>query len=293
VTALRQTWLDALRHAARRLGEAGIEAPLRDARLLLGEVLGADPARLILLETDPASEEDLHRFSELVTRRAGGEPVSRIKGRREFYGRPFQVGPGVLDPRPDTEVLVDACLARLPRGGRLLDLGVGSGCILLSVLAARPDASGVGIDVSESALAMAQKNAQEICPGERVAFHLADWARKGWSQTLSDPPFDIVVSNPPYIPSADIADLDREVRSFDPLGALDGGRDGLDAYRRIVSAAPSLLCPGGWLILEVGIGQAGDVTALAAAVGLSDLGALRDLTGRRRAVIGRRPETRG
>ncbi|MBU6318699.1 MAG: peptide chain release factor N(5)-glutamine methyltransferase [Alphaproteobacteria bacterium] len=293
MTAHKQTWLDALHHASRQLREAGIEAPLRDARLLLSEVLGADSARLILMETDPVSEAELDRFSEMVTRRAAGEPVSRIKGRREFYGREFQVGPGVLDPRPDTEVLVDACLARLPRGGRLLDLGAGSGCILLSVLAERSDASGVGIDISETALAIAQTNAQDICPGERVAFYLADWTRRDWTDCVSGSAFDIVVSNPPYIPSADIADLGRDVRSFDPLLALDGGRDGLDAYRRIVSAAPGLVCPGGWLIFEVGIGQAGDVTALVAAAGFSDLGALRDLTGRRRAVIGRRPESRG
>jgi release factor glutamine methyltransferase len=287
VTQTSSSWLGVLREATGRLRQAGLEAPLRDARLLLGHALGVDQAGLIVRENDPVSLDVLDRFEAMVARRERGEPVSRIRGEREFYGRSFILSPDVLDPRPDTEVLIDACLARLPRGGRMLDLGVGSGCILLTVLAERPDATGIGADASRSALAVAERNAHAHCPGDRVELRWADWTLRDWTLDFAGERFDLVVSNPPYIPSGDIPDLPADVRNYDPLPALDGGRDGLDAYRRIIRASAGLLRPGGWLLLEVGVGQAGPVTALAASVGLTDLASLRDLAGVRRVVLAR------
>jgi release factor glutamine methyltransferase len=209
-------------------------------------------------------------------------------GNREFWSLSFRLSPATLSPRPDTETIVEACLAVLPdRQGayRLLDLGTGTGAILIALLSERPGAFGVGIDKAVEAVAVARLNAEDNGVAARAAFAEGDWMAGLVG------PFDLIVSNPPYIPSRDIAGLDREVREHDPALALDGGADGLDAYRRIAADAPRLLARGGCLIFELGIGQAQDVAALMRAAGFTILGPPRkDLGGVARALAGRLDE---
>jgi release factor glutamine methyltransferase len=274
------SWSDILTAAAARLREAGVEGPARDARVLLGDVLGLDGGGVLAIGDQPAGAEQAAAFEAMIMRRAAGEPVSRIRGWREFYGRRFRVSPAVLDPRPDTETLVGAALERLPAGGRVLDLGTGSGCILITILVERAGASGAGVDLSPDALAIAQGNAGDLEVMDRALF-----VEGSWAAALPLGPFDMVVSNPPYIPTGDIAGLDRDVREHDPMLALDGGADGLAPYREICVLAASLLRPGGWLLLEVGTGQAEDVLELASDAGLAAIGALEDLNGIRRVVV--------
>jgi len=278
--SLHCTWADLLRDAASRLRAAGVDHPQREARLILAHVLGVSSSDAILREGDEVDGRRLADFEGAVDRRAAHEPLSRIRGWREFYGRRFQVSPAVLDPRPDTELLVEAALERLPPDGRVLDLGTGSGCILLTLLAERPGAAGAGVDLSPGALDVARANALDLGLWDRAL--LIDG---GWEAARPLGRFDVVVSNPPYIPSADIPGLDPDVREHDPMLALDGGPDGLAPYRDICALAGDLLTPGGWLLMEVGAGQADDVLALAAASGLAAIGALEDLNGIRRVVV--------
>jgi release factor glutamine methyltransferase len=282
--SLHCTWADLMRDAAARLKAAGIEQPQRDARLLLAHALNVEPSGVIVREQDAADGARLADFEAAISRRLAGEPVSRIRGWRDFHGLRLAISEAVLDPRPDTETLVEAAIARLPPGGRLLDLGTGSGCILLSVLAVRPDASGAGVDVSPAALEVARRNALDLGLWDRGLF-----LEGGWDAAARLGRFEVVVSNPPYIPSGELATLDREVREFDPRLALDGGADGLDAYRAITALAPELLTPGGHLLLEVGRGQADAVLGLAEANRLLPMGALEDLAGIRRVVAARLP----
>lgn len=272
-----------MRGAAQRLASAGVEGAARDARLLLALALEIKPVEVILRETDVADLSGLAGFEALVARRLAGEPVSRIRGWREFYGRTFQVTPAVLDPRPETELLVEEGLKRLPPGGRVLDLGVGSGCILLSVLAERADASGLGLDVSPAALDIARANAKSLGVGQRAELRLASFA-----DPFEDS-FDLVLSNPPYIGAGEMNDLAREVREHDPHIALSPGVDALGAYTAILPAVHGWLKPGGWLGFEVGAGQAADVAGLMTGAGLADVTRFDDLAGIARAVFGRRP----
>ena len=222
-----------------------------------------------------------------VARRLQGEPVSRIKGNREFYGRCFDVDAHTLDPRPDTETLISAALALVTENDwqdrplRLLDLGTGSGCILLTLLAELPLAEGVGADISEGALRRAAENASRLGLADRVQFVASDWFEGVSGQ------FDLVLSNPPYIASAEIAGLAREVTGFDPLLALDGGLDGLDAYRRIAQNVPSALQDAGQLLVEIGSTQAEAVRDIFRAAGLKveEDGVRFDLAGRARCVL--------
>lgn len=278
--SLHCSWADMLRAAAGRLREAGVEHPQREARLILADVLGVSSSEVILREGDEIDGRRLADFELIVRRRATGEPLSRIRGWREFYGRRFLVSPAVLDPRPDTERLVEAALERLPAGGRILDLGTGSGCILISVLGERSDVSGAGVDLSPEALEVARANALDLQVWDRALF-----VEGGWEAAEPLGRFDVVVSNPPYIPSGDIPGLDRGVREHDPALALDGGPDGLEPYRAICGLAGKLLAPGGWLLMEVGAGQADDVLTIAGAAGLAANGALEDLNGIRRVVV--------
>jgi release factor glutamine methyltransferase len=377
---LNCTWRDMMREAAQRLGAAGIENPARDARLLLAHALQMAPADVIAHELDAVDAAQLTDFERLVQRRLAGEPVSRIRGWREFYGRRFRISPDVLDPRPETELLVSEGLKRLPRHGRVLDLGTGSGCILISILAERPDAAGVGLDISPAALAIARDNARALRVSDRASFIEASWdeadphltstaippaqaAPPRWDrsaipttqerpvaerpggrgsevgdrreqdlpppargrghahesnggrdqvgvaldwQTL--PAFDLVLSNPPYIAEADIANLAKDVRLYDPLIALVGmpgperphgeqpagtksGAAPVEprAHRAILSLAPNLLKPGASIGLEFGEGQHEPVAALMSAAGLADIAILPDLAGIPRAAFGRRP----
>jgi release factor glutamine methyltransferase len=275
------TWQDVMRDAALRLQAAGVEGAWRDTRLLLAHALGIEPIDVIMREMEDVEPVGLTAFEAAVQRREAGEPVSRIRGWREFYGRRFRVTPDVLDPRPETELLVDVAIARLPRDGRVLDLGVGSGCILLSVLAERSDASGVGVDISAAALEVARVNASVLGVAVR-----AEMIEGGWDVALPGR-FDLLLSNPPYIPAAAMAGLAREVVNHDPHLALTPGGDGLDPYRTILARVPDLLAPGGWIGFEFGLGQAPAVSDLMEGAGLEAVEVMRDLAGIERAAFGR------
>lgn len=277
------TWQDVMREAAARLQAAGVEGAWRDVRLLLAHALGVEPVDVILREMDDVEPAGLTAFEAAVRRRETGEPVSRIRGWREFYGRRFHITPDVLDPRPETELLVDVAIARLPREGRVLDLGVGSGCILLSVLAERPDTHGVGVDISAAALSVARTNAEALDLAARV-----EMIEGGWDVNAMGA-FDLVVSNPPYIPAVEMEGLAREVINHDPHLALTPGGDGLDPYRAILARVSQLLAPGGWIGFEFGLGQSLAVSDLMTRAGLEQVEVLRDLAGIERAAFGRRP----
>lgn len=272
-----------MREAAGRLQAAGVEGAARDVRLLLAHALGVEPVEVILRETDAVDPVALTAFEAAVERRLTGEPVSRIRGWREFYGRRFIVTPDVLDPRPETELLVSEGIARLPAGGRVLDLGTGSGCIVLSVLAEREDASGVGVDVSEAALAVARRNAEALGVAGRVELSPGSWER-----ALPEG-FDLVLSNPPYIPADEMRALARDVINHDPHLALTPGADGLAAYRAILAQTARIARPGGWIGFEFGMGQGEGVGQLMAEAGLENIALHDDLAGITRAAFGRRP----
>ena len=235
--------------------EAGLESPVIDSRLLVCHALGID--RLGLLR-EPYQPLGVHAEILLAAarRRLAREPVSRIAGERYFWGRPFKITPATLDPRADSETLVAVALELAPRIQsvrgmaplRLLDLGTGTGCLLLTLLAELPEAVGTGIDVSADALAVARENAASLGLDARAEFAAGDWC------TGLVGPFDIIVSNPPYIRHADLAGLPPDVRNYDPVLALDGGTDGLHAYRQILANLPPLR-PDGALLFEVGLGQ--------------------------------------
>jgi len=273
------TVAQAIAEATARLAAAGVEGAKRDARLLLGHVVGADAART---NARTLADEERRAFDALIARRAAREPVSRILGTRGFWSRDFALSPATLDPRPDTETLIEAALALLASRGapyRLLDLGTGTGCILLALLSELPNARGLGTDAQGEAVATARKNAVALGLEARAAFLVGDWCR--------DLPgtFDMILSNPPYIPSGDIAALAPEVARFDPRGALDGGPDGLDCYRRIAGEAGAHLAPDGYLLLEIGAGQAGAVEAILVGAGWEMAGRRKDLAGHDRCII--------
>jgi release factor glutamine methyltransferase len=230
---------------------------------------------------DDVGDDVARAFERLVARRVAREPVSRIVGAREFYGRLFRVTADVLDPRPDTEILVEAVLARMPQDAalRMLDLGTGSGAIILSLLAERPMATGVAVDVSPAALAVAAQNAE--CLGVAARFAAIEGA---WFQNVSGV-FDVIVSNPPYIEAGDIPRLTQDVRDYDPHLALDGGADGLVCYRAIAQGAAAFLAPGGVLAVEIGAGQARDVEAIFNQNGFFLEKAHEDLGGHLRCLI--------
>lgn len=267
-----------LGEAAARLRDAGCDTPELDSRLLLQWVTGLRREDLILEPEHPVSDEQARRFRAIIARREAREPVSRILGEREFHGRIFRVTPDTLDPRPDTETLVEAALALMPQGGRLLELGTGTGAVAVTILAERPQALGVATDVSAAALAVAAENAERHGVADRLLLLEGDWFRPVTGV------FDIIVSNPPYIPAADLAGLSPDVRCFDPRLALDGGKDGLDAYRAIAAGAAAHLVPGGHVVLEIGAGQGPDVAAVFAAAGFRRAGHNRDLGGHVRCL---------
>jgi release factor glutamine methyltransferase len=253
---------------ASALREAGIEMPELDARLLLCHAVGLTHEATIARASDALSPTARARLDAALARRLKREPIARITGEREFYGRRFIVAPHVLDPRPDTETLIEAALGFVERNGlrsaalNLLDLGTGTGCILLTLLAELPHARGLGTDISEDALRVAAANAERLGLSARAAFASADWLDG------ADGEFDLILSNPPYIPARMIGELADDVALYDPRLALDGGADGLDAYRRIAARAREALAPGGRLILEVGEGQADPVTEILQRAGL-------------------------
>jgi release factor glutamine methyltransferase len=224
----------------------------------------------------------------LTARRVKREPMAYMLGEREFWGLPFKVTPAVLVPRPDSETLIEAVLALMPdrqRPWRILDLGVGSGCLLLTLLREYPQATGIGLDASPEALAIAAENAAALVVADRASLTSGDWRLPG-GLAAAGGPFDLVVSNPPYIASGAIDRLMPEVARFEPRLALDGGADGLDAYRAIAAAAPRSITQGGYLVVEVGEGQAPEIARIFEQAGLRPAGRWRDLGGIDRVVAG-------
>jgi len=286
-----ETAQELARVATANLKAAGIPSAPLDARLIMRHVLGRRFDDVLIDPMRRLTDEEERRFTALLGRRTAREPLSHILGRREFWSLPFAVGPAVLDPRPDSETLIEAVLdhvkdARAPDGAGLsiLDLGTGSGCLLLSLLHELPDAKGVGVDISADALSMARTNARRLGLDARATF-----AESDWTAGLSGR-FDIVVSNPPYIRRGDIADLAPEVRDHEPHLALDGGADGLEAYRRIIPAlGPLFSADSGrpsMAAFEVGRGQADDVVKLLSQNGFIDIECRNDLAGTARCVTG-------
>ena len=272
-----------------RFSSAGIESAELDARILTGAALGLDLTGLIKAARQRVAETEAVKLEAFARRRLAGEPVARILGLKEFWGLPFRLSTETLVPRPDTETVVELALEMLramPHStgpARIADIGTGSGAILLSLLSELPDAIGVGTDISPAALTTASQNAAELGMMSRAGFVACDYAA-----ALSGG-FDLIVSNPPYIRSTDVAGLAVEVRDHDPHRALDGGADGLNAYRDLIPEAARLLKPGGALVVEAGIGQSGDIEAFMTAAGLTIAGAPRtDLGGVARAVGGRK-----
>jgi release factor glutamine methyltransferase len=280
---------NARRALTARFKSGGIDSAELDARLVVGSALDLDLTGVIVAAKRILNADEAARLEDFARRRFAGEPVARILGRKEFWGLPLRLSPATLVPRPDTETVVEASIEMLRVESstslplRIADLGTGSGAILLALLSELPNAFGVGTDISEAALQTARDNARHLGLASRAGFVACDYAA-----ALSGP-FDLMVANPPYIRSADIASLGVEVREHDPRRALDGGFDGLDAYRLIAPEAARLLKPGGALVLEVGHDQSGEVEGLISAAGLMPADAPKtDLAGVRRAVLGRK-----
>jgi release factor glutamine methyltransferase len=272
-----------------RFRSANLESAELDARILVGAVLGLDLTGVIAAARQILNADEGARLEDSAQRRIAGEPIARIVGLKEFWGLTLRLSPATLVPRPDTETVVEAALEMLRAESscdspqRIADLGTGSGAILLALLSELPNAFGVGTDISEAALRTARDNAHQLGFAARTGFVACDYAAALCGG------FDLMVSNPPYIRSADIAGLSIEVRDHDPYRALDGGADGLDAYRLIVPEAARRLAPGGALVMEVGRGQSVDVEGLLSAAGLMPADAPKtDLSGIRRAVLGRK-----
>ena len=273
------TIADAIRAAAERLSATSDTARL-DAELLMAHVLGVSRSQLLLLRMRDEAAPHAAGFDRLVERRAAHEPVAHLLGVQEFFGLEFAVTPDTLIPRGDSETIVQAALDCAPHDARVLDMGTGSGALLLAFLHERPDAKGVGIDASAAALAVASANGQRLGLAKRAQFVQANWLESGWEHDLGR--FDLVLCNPPYVESD--ANLDPDVREFEPATALFAGPEGLDDYRAIVPQLGKLLVPGGVAIFEIGAGQAEAVGAIASESGFA-AETRRDLADRPRALI--------
>jgi len=275
----------ARRDIARRLRHHGIETPDLDARILVGHALALDHTALIQAGQRRLEAAEIAQIETLAARRLAREPIARITGIKEFWGLPFKITPAVLVPRPETETVVEQALAVLDQTDsrshalRIADLGVGAGVILIALLTELPNAHAIGTDRDPAALAVARENAGRQGVATRAAFVACDFGA-GLAAGC-----DLVVTNPPYLCTNEIAELEPEVREFDPLGALDGGRDGLAAYRTIAIDAQRILAPGAHLIAEIGQGQGDAVAALLAAAGFGGMRFVPDLAGIARAVV--------
>ena len=274
------TVLKVLQWTAGYFRDRGIEGGRLDAELLLSDTLKLDRVGLYLNYDRPLSTGELETYRAAVGRRAKREPLQYIRGEAEFWSLPFAVTPAVLIPRPDTEVLVEEALKRLSGPCRILDVGTGSGAIAIALAHERPEAEVEGLDISPQALAVARGNAERNGVAARLTL------RTGDLHQLCGSGYDLVVSNPPYIPTPDLQGLMPEVREFEPLLALDGGADGLSAYRLLANQTRNLLKPGGWLLLEVGIAQAADVAELLQGAGLVEIFTRADYAGVARVVGG-------
>ena len=272
-----ETIAAAIAAARARLVTADVPDAATDARLLMQRVLACDHAGLILAGERSLTDAERAAFEALLSRRLAHEPVSKILGEREFFGRLFHVTADVLDPRADTETLIEVALEKPAR--RVLDLGSGSGALIVTLLSEWPEATGVAVDLSEKALAVTAENARRLAVAERLTLLQGEWFGPVSGQ------FDLIVSNPPYIPSAEIDGLEPDVREHDPLLALDGGADGLSCYRAIAGAAAPHLAPEGRIIVEIGAGQGPDVAWIFAAAGFRQAAERRDLGGHVRALL--------
>ena len=275
-----RTIQDAKRFLTAQFRGAGIESADIDARLLLMHATGLSRSDLIAFDQNVLSSDIIKTIQNLAARRIGGEPVDHILGRREFYGREFKVTQDVLSPRPETEMLVEAALDIIASNpaAHILDLGTGSGAILISILAQAEQASGTAIDISEAALDIAKENAKTRDVDARIEFGLGAWFEPIKAR------YDIIISNPPYITKPAMETLSAEVKNFDPHLALSGGDDGLEAYREIISKAKKFLKPKGQVILEIGFDQRASVEDLLKEAGFSKVTTTKDLAGYDRMV---------
>jgi release factor glutamine methyltransferase len=278
----RWTVLKILQWTANYFAGKEIDSARLEAELLLANTLDLDRVGLYINFERPLDAKELASFREQVQRRAKREPVQYIIGETEFWSLPFNVSPAVLVPRADTEVLIEEALARIESSGKVLDVGTGSGVIAVSLAHEKPAITVTAIDCSEPALAVARGNADRNGVGDRVNCLVGDMSE------LPSGPFEMIVSNPPYIPTADCEELMPEVRDYEPRLALDGGDDGLMAYRQLAVQSGKALVPGGWLLVEVGVGQAADVAALFKAAGLTEISQRKDYSGIPRVVMARR-----
>lgn len=272
-----------LRHMRDALHNAGLDSAALDARLLLVAAIGADATELARAPEAEMTQGEIAQAEDFLAQRLAYRPVAKIIGQKEFWGRAFSVSDAVLDPRPDSETLIELALEKCPtqRAFSVLDLGTGSGCLLLTLLAERPHAHGLGVDKSTAALAVAEANAVRLGLSDRAEFAPSDWF-----ENVSHP-YYLIVANPPYIETGALARLPEDVRLYDPMAALDGGPDGLEPYRQIVADAASYLEADGWLIFEVGHKQAEAVSALMRRAGFDAVTIAADLAGHQRVVAGR------
>jgi release factor glutamine methyltransferase len=275
----------ARRRLAREFRRHALDAPELDARLLVGHALGLDHAALAVQSDRTLTAREADALAALTARRLAREPVARILGRKEFWGLPLALGADTLIPRPETETVVEVALAALrdreQAALRIADLGTGSGALLLALLSELPNARGIGTDISPAALACARANAAALGLADRATFAACDYG------AALNGPVDLIVANPPYVARAEIATLQAEVRDFDPPHALDGGPDGLAAYRAIAPQARRLLAPDGILVVELGFGRLAAVRSIFAAAGLAPAAVRHDLSGVVRALVAR------
>ncbi|MDE1150944.1 MAG: peptide chain release factor N(5)-glutamine methyltransferase [Micavibrio sp.] len=280
-----QALKDYITQAQDRLASCGIESPELDVSLLVQHVLGWTQTKLFMNSDYILGDDEVASLNIAISRRMGREPVSRIIGHRGFWKSEFKISPQTLDPRPDSETLIEAAVKLVqPAPKRVIDLGTGSGCLLLSLLQEWPEAEGVGLDLSAAAVATAAENAAALKLDERVKFMATDW-----EAYAAQDGFDVVISNPPYITAEELTGLEPEVIQYDPMLALAGGDDGLDAYRSIVPLLKNLMPRGGWIVFEIGHTQANSVKTMLAEAGGTMIQVFTDLGGSDRIVAAKMP----
>lgn len=276
---------EVLKNSTEMLEAKGIQTPRLDAEILLAQVLDTGREDLLTRWDETVTPDNLKKFEALLKRRSKREPVARITGVQEFWSLPFKVNDATLIPRPDSETLVEAVLKKIPEKGdpKILDLGTGSGCLLLSILSERSKTNGLGVDANQPALECARENSRNLNLQAQASFEKFDWM-------VDDPidqKFDLIISNPPYIESDEISGLAPEVSDFDPWAALDGGVDGLDCYRKIIPLSQTLLADGGgWLFLEIGETQQTQVETFMKKAGFTKIEIHHDLAGKPRVLAG-------